>query len=1103
LHEDRDMTGRQILFAVLVAARCAAQVNTGSLIGTVTDQSGAAVTDAAVGIRNINTASMESHLTNTEGIYRAPFLRPGIYSVRVEAKGFRASETEVVILIGKETALNVGLEVGLVTESVTVDTAAPLVESTTAQASVNFDAKKVVALPRLIAGIDRLALLAPGVAPTQPTTTTNGATLAVNGQRRRANNFLIDGQDNNHAGFAGPSFPFNNVDAIAEYQVITNQTSAEYGKSQGAVVNITTRSGTNRLGGTATWLHQNDANLSTLTNRQRAAGLQQPPNAIDNLFGATLGGPIRRDKAFFSAYFNRQILRRDTRVDGAPSPQWSPTSAGLRALEQAFPQSDSVKALLRHGPMARSEGNPQFVLGVQRVDTLRGAAGQPVAVEMGRLVRLLPRPVDSWDFGTREDFVPSPKDRVSARFYYRDRFAARDLSIGQPTGYSTDNYTEYHNAGAAWTRFIGAGTANELRFGYAREKVVWLGADGTSFSEIGRNIANFMLPTGYLGFGVPVNFPMDAGSRSFEVQNNLTKQAGRHGLKLGGQYTRVKARVGSRRLYNGQFTFNTMQAFADNQPTSFLGAAGDLVANLTVAVGGVYFQDDYRVKPNLTLNLGIRYESATQPPMSLGDLTTQRETNPATAIWDTALPLSVRTVPVPPVDRNNWAPRIGLAYTPRFAERLFGKEATVIRGGYSIGYEFPYAFQAIGAFSSAPAGKRYTKLNFPVPADVTGDNLRRLAEPPRGEDPRQQAQQQFAPDFHSPYAQTWSLGIERRIGASQAFEARYAGSRGLSLFQTRSGNPGAQAFVANGFANVLPPGIAPGANGRVDTSFAEVALLANTASSIYHSLQMRYDGRIGGQLVLGGSYTWSRVMDNVSDLLAQSPGAPLVQFMAQNPFDLTRGERGPSDFDQTHVAALHFVWDVPWSKAQRGLRGTLLGGWTLSGMQRWNTGRPVSAYQMNSGMPTVNDTRFNGQFLMIGDTLRAFSANPSAPPSSLARVLPNGSMVDHFNSARSVTPNDVRWIYNNLDAARLLGKPFGSGRNVLRAPGFSQADLALYKNFKLWERFTAQLRFESTNSFNHPNLGPGGFYVDQAGFMNPSATEAEPRRFAAGVRILF
>jgi hypothetical protein len=180
-----------------------------------------------------------------------------------------------------------------------------------------------------------------------------------------------------------------------------------------------------------------------------------------------------------------------------------------------------------------------------------------------------------------------------------------------------------------------------------------------------------------------------------------------------------------------------------------------------------------------------------------------------------------------------------------------------------------------------------------------------------------------------------------------------------------------------------------------------------------------------------------------------------------------------------------------------------LGGWTLSGVHRWNTGRPVSAYQQNSGTQTVNDRDFNQSFIGTFDTTRAFSANPAAPPASLGFVQPDGSMVDYFNRTRAVTLNDVRWIYNNLSAARLFGTPFGSGRNVLRAPGFNQADLASYKNFKARERVTVQLRFESTNSFNHPNLGHGGSYVDQPGFSNPGETETEPRRFAAGLRILF
>jgi hypothetical protein len=480
------MLEAKILLAILVVGVGAAQVNTGSLIGTVTDANGAAVRGATVEIRNVDTETVSSYRTNEDGIYRSPFLRPGTYSVRVEAKGFRASESySVLVLIGKETALDVRLDMGVVAESITVEAAAPLVTATTAQASVNIDSKKIVALPRLNAGIDRLALLAPGVAMTQPTVSINGATLAVNGQRRRANNFLIDGQDNNHAGFAGPSFPFNNVDVVAEYQIITNQFSAEYGKSQGGIVNIATKGGSNRLSGTATWLHQNDAIFTALTNIQRRSGLIQPPKAIDNLFGATLGGPVRRNKAFFFGYFNRQIVRRDLRLEASPS-QWTPTPAGLGALEQAFPESNSVKVLQRYGPVARSEGNPQFLPGVRRVDTLLTPGGQALSVEMGRLVRTLHQPVDAWDFGTREDFSITPKDRLTARFFYRDRLGQREVSnLG---GYSSDFYTEYHNGGVSWIRSITPLVVNEARFGIAVKEMCGRARTGVPFRKSGRTL---------------------------------------------------------------------------------------------------------------------------------------------------------------------------------------------------------------------------------------------------------------------------------------------------------------------------------------------------------------------------------------------------------------------------------------------------------------------------------------------------------------------------------------------------------------------------------------------------------------------------------------
>jgi hypothetical protein len=250
-------------------------------------------------------------------------------------------------------------------------------------------------------------------------------------------------------------------------------------------------------------------------------------------------------------------------------------------------------------------------------------------------------------------------------------------------------------------------------------------------------------------------------------------------------------------------------------------------------------------------------------------------------------------------------------------------------------------------------------------------------------------------------------------------------------------------------------------------------------------------------VTLGAAYTWSRAIDNSSDYAIGGGPQP------QNPFDITSGERGPSMFDRTHMLALHFVWDVPAFQSQQSALGRVLGGWSFAGIVRSYSGAPVTPQQRNTEPGSANDLAFYAAFVPNPDTRRPFSSNPDAALNSVGFVQPDGSMVDFYQRNRTVTADSVRWIYNNNAAARLLGTPFGAGRNVLRAPSAHQTDLSLFKNMLLTERATLQLRLEAENAFNHPNLGIGGTLVDVTVFLNPTETPAAPRRVAVGMRLLF
>jgi hypothetical protein len=1097
--------------ALLNSGIALGQINTGALSGFVTDPSGAAIAATRIEIRSLDTGVSAASISNGSGLYKAPFLRPGSYSVRIDAPGFRTWEAEAVeILVGRETVVNASLAIGDAAESVTVEGTAPLVDSTAAQASVNLDNRRILHLPRLAAGLDhgvtngldKLALLAPGIAPTSANTVDNGAVFSANGQRPRSNAMLQDGQDNVHRIFGGPRFPFGVIEAVSEYQVIGNQFSAEYGLVQGSVVNVTTRGGTNQFHGTLNWLHRNDAHLAALTNIERRSGVTVPPKFIDNRYGVTLGGPLRKDMAFFFAHFDRQTARRDRRVEAGPG-LWTPSEQGLRTLSEAFPDSNTVAALLRHGPLTRSEGNPQFLPGL-RLEPLRSPAGGPVSVEMGRLVRYFKAPIDTLYAGIRTDVDVNSRNRVTARYFHRESEIANErVSL---SGYVLDLRTPMRSVAVNWSRTVSPSVVNEARFGYDYALNEYADPSGAPYGQMGRNISEFIPPPGYVGFGLPNNMPQTLPAHSAQAADNVSHYLGRHALKYGFQWNRFWADIGNRSYYNGQFQFRNLQEFVDNTPIAFNGADGPLFTYDTSADQAYYFQDDFRFRPNLTLNLGVRYEVPANATKVGSNISVRRESDPNTAIWNTALPIEARTNVAVGRDWNNWAPRLGFAWNPRGPSWLLGAQRTVIRGGYGISYDFPYGLLAADMVKTAPLALRYSLpgATARVPHDVTGDGVRRVMQPPRGLDPRQLTIAEFSPDFRSPMLHSWSFGVQRRVGASQAFEVRYVGNRGIGLFQSRNANPNVQNYIDAGFPQVIPSGVRSGANpscaactGRVNPDYGFLAVVANTASSTYHGLQTRYEGRPLRQLNLGAAYTWSRAIDNSSDHAIGSGPQP------QNPFDITSGERGPSSFDRTHLLALHFVWDVPGFQSQRGALGWVLGGWSLAGIVRSYSGAPVTPLQRNTEPRTANDLAFYAAFGANPDTRRPFSSNPDAALNRVGFVQPDGSMVDFYQRSLPVTPDSVRWIYNNNAAARLLGTPFGAGRNVLRAPPVHQTDLSLFKNMRLTERATLQLRLEAENALNHPNLGIGVTLVDVPVFLNPTETQAAPRRVAVGMRLLF
>jgi hypothetical protein len=1095
-----------------------AQVTTGSLSGSVIDPAGAMIPGAKVDIKNENTGVVFNLTSNDAGLFKASFVPPGIYTVRVESQGFRVTERKnVEVLLSRETTVEVRLEVGQVSETVAVEGTAPLIETSSAQLSFNVENKKVVSLPGVQGALDRLALLSPGVVVGFGNINSNGLVFSANGQRARSNNFLLDGQDNNDSTIGGPGYFFSNLEAVGEFQVITNQFSAEYGRNAGAIVNTVVKSGSNHFHGNGTYFRRDDMNWTALTNFQRRSGLKTPPKFLDTILGGQIDGPILKDKLFFNAWTQRQWQRRDARFESTGT-SLTPTPDGMRALQAAFPNSVPVRNLVQYGPFTIPLGNPTLLATGRATTQLRTPAGNLVDIEMGRLSRAVSQPSDNWDAGTKVDFRLSQKDLITGKYYHQDNTFKNAASNGAG-GWFYDNPGRSKQVGGSWIRTFSPTFVNEARFSFIKTGFFFEGGTSFPFSEVQKNIANVTIGGGFLGYGLATNLPQYRLVNRYQFQDNVNKQMGRHSLKFGAQIQRDNIPLGFLPFVNGNFNYASFQTYVDNVVNTFNGASGEPTQEPKQTDLAFYFQDDWKVSNTLTLNLGVRYENSGQPINLLNDITVARESDSAKAVWNTALPLEARTYPRLKTDNNNFAPRIGFAWAPSDKSGRMGGllKDSVIRGGYSVSYDPAFYNLMLNAQTAAPVVFAYTLSGstvIPMPADITGANLGRIAAPPKGVDPRTFNQTLFDPNLHSPYSQNWSLGLQRRFGNNIGTEVRYVGTRAVGQFMTRNGNPLISQFLNNGFASVVPSGLTPTTHascancvGRVVPNYGVIRIRDNNAHSSYHGFQTRFDARnLLRQFTVGTSYTFSKTMDNVSEVFGFLGSGSVV--IGQNPFNLGSGERGLSNNHIPHALSLNLNWEMPWGKAQKSWHSKLWGGWRLGIIDIWQAGRPMQPVQAVIANNALADTAFNS-FVAGNDAARPFAANPSAPLTSVGIILPSGQMVDYSNRTRAVGYNDVRWIYNDLNSARALGTPFGVGRGILTGPRLQRADISMYKDFKLnmGERaLTFQFRAEATNAFNHPAYGVPNLFIDSGTtttFLNPTETEVAPRVFRLGMRINF
>lgn len=1103
---------------LLFASALSAQVTTGSLSGTVTDASGGAISGAKVEVINQSTGVVTPLATNEAGLYRAAFLIPGNYTVRVTASGFRTFEAKnVAVELSHEPEVNASLEVGQLGQTVEVQASAPILVTDTSQISTDVTSQTVLETPSVQGGVDKLALTSPGVVVGFGNINSNGLVFSANGQRARSNNFLLDGQDNNDPTIAGPGYFFSDLEAIGEFQVITNQYSAEYGRNAGAIVNIRVKSGTNAFHGVGTYFRRDDQNWTALDNIQRADGLTNPPKYLDSILGGQFEGPVIKNKIFFNIWTQREWIRQNASYIGTGS-TLAPTQAGLTELQQYFPNSPTLADYIKYGAYAVNIGTLTTVPNSTVMKSITTPGGGSISVPFASLERLVSTPTNDWDAGAHVDYHISDKHQVMGKFYDQINNTPYSASNGQ-AGYFIGVPSHSKQAGGSWIWTASPTLVNEFRFSFIKSEFDDFGGNTYGFNNLTNNIANVGI-TGYLGYGLAYNLPQYRLVNSYQYQDNLSKQLGRHSLKMGVQYINDNIPLGFLPNVNGVYTFSNFQQYLNDTPSTFSGAAGIATEKPHELDQAYYIQDDFRFRPNLTFNLGLRYEYSGQPINILNQETTARESDASTAIWNTSLPLADRIYPKLNAPSKNFAPRIGLAWTPQHRDgwlgALLGQDATVVRAGFAIAYDPAFYNLFLNAATAAPVVFAYSLSgNFtPMPANITGANLQTLYAPPPGVDPRTLNQTLFAGNFKDPYSESYTLGVQRMVGSHMGLEVRYVGTEGVDLFATRDGNPYVAGFINNGFADVLPTGVTAGVNtacaacnGRVNPSYGVIRLRDNSGHSSYNGLQTAYTIRdLFSQLTMTTAFTWSKTIDNISEVYSFTGDGSVV--LAQDPFNTGSGERALSNNNVPEALTINAMWTMPWLKSNSHWYNSVLGGWTIGAFEVAQAGRPLTAVQSNLNVNPIEDSAADS-FIGGGDQLRPFLANSSAPINSVGEFLSNGTLVNLNNPSQVVSMSSVHWIYNTLAADKYFGTPFGVGRNTMTGPMLQQVNLSIFKNFSVTEKLRIQIRGEATNAFNHVNYPNPTNSVDVSTFMNVTAgeagvsTTAPPRIIRLGAKIIF
>ena len=1044
------------LFSVCSFAAMAQTGATATLLGTITDSTGAVAAGVNVTAVNIDTNLTRSSLTDPSGNYTIFSLPIGRYDIRANLAGFRSSEVkDVALTIDQRARVDFQLQVGETRDTVTITGEAPILKTDDSSTSQVITQRAVVDLPLNGRNFMQLTRLTASVNTGDGYNITSGsvgtvikdqATGSVYGQRNSNNTFRLDGiQVTELTGNRARLEP--SMDAVEEFTLIKGIYPAEFGGVAGSTVNVAIKSGTNSLHGTAFEFLRNDK----LDTRNMFDTTGKAPNLRRNQFGGVLGGPVRKDKTFFFfSYDGTRLRQANVSTNRIPTP--AQLSGDLSSLGKTI--IDPLSGV----PF------PGAIIPANRIDPLSKnmapfwpSPNNP-ADPARNYISSFSEAVTNNDYLGRVDHRISAKDQLFARYGFGKIQDSRPPVIPPFATYTEDTS---QSIVLAESHVFSPAILNEARLGYTRIK--FYDTPLTTFPDFAaqNNIplvtrdprfADFPIVSvsGYTGLGASGSAPDYSTQNNYQFTDNFSIHKGDHSLKIGAEvihrriYQQVPQTKKGSFTFDGNFSGDNLADFLLGFPRQTQVGASSYIstADMRMTDWSLYAQDDWHVSNRLTLNLGLRYEVHGAPVDKGGYIP---NFNPSKG--DFEYPPFTKDAPIYNTDRNNFAPRFGFAYRP------FGDNKTVARGGYGVFFnmnnydEFlflPYnpPFGNVLTYQSLPTTPTLSLRN-PFPANISGAG----APTAYG----------IARDLQMGYVQFFMAGVEREIVRNTILEISYVGNKSTRL--------------AKGVNfNFAPPG--PGAvqTRRVlRQDLGNIFVTEPWGNATFHSLQAQLERRFSGGLLLLASYAYGKALTDVPTSTGDKGGTT-----AQNPYCLNSCEKGDPTYDLRQRFTANIVYELPFGRGRRmmsggGITDVLLGGWDMASIISRQSGRPL----------TVN---------VSGDPLNTGQSNARANYLGLPKTVENATLDRWFNTAAFAAP--PAYTPGNLGYGTFLG------------PGTFNWDFSVYKTFLFTEHHRLQFRTEFFNVLNHPNLGNPGLTVGTATF-GKITTASDPRVLQFGIKYLF